>query len=70
MGWTHHSFFEITPTLDGRTNLVVEMNQDPKGLVPKFLVNLVQKSWPRDYFDNLRNYIRTKNFTKTQEAKN
>jgi len=38
----------ILTSIDGgkRTHVVVEIHADPKGSVPKWLVNLFQKSWP------------------------
>ncbi|HTL12902.1 MAG TPA: START domain-containing protein [Bdellovibrionota bacterium] len=37
-----------------KTYVEVEINADPKGDVPKWLVNLFQKSWPRTTLENMR----------------
>ena len=39
--------FEALPG-QNKTRLEVEVHTDPKGSLPSWLVNLVQKSWPRD----------------------
>lgn len=40
------SSYVLTPLGPDRTRLSVEIHTDPKGLVPDWLVNVVQKSWP------------------------
>jgi hypothetical protein len=42
--------------LDGgkKTHMIVEIHADPKGSVPKWLVNLFQKSWPRNTIEGIR----------------
>jgi hypothetical protein len=37
-----------------KTFIVAEMHGDPKGAVAKWLVNLFQKSWPRNTLESLR----------------
>ena len=32
---------------DDRTEMLVEVNTDPRGLLPSWLVNMIQKDWPR-----------------------
>lgn len=46
----------VLTSLDGgkRTHMVVEIHADPKGSVPKWLVNLFQKSWPRKTIENIQ----------------
>jgi len=39
------------------THLVGEMHCDPKGGVPKWLVNWFQKGWPSDTFKNLKKQV-------------
>lgn len=57
-GWTARSYFLLTPTDDpNKTHMTVELNQDPRGSVPKWMVNWVQSSWPRLFFKNLINYM-------------
>lgn len=37
-----------------RTELTAELHCDPKGAIPKWIVNLFQKSWPRNTFEAIR----------------
>lgn len=55
-GWLNASEYRFT-ALDGgkKTHMVVEIHADPKGSVPKWLVNLFQKSWPRKTIEGIRN---------------
>lgn len=32
---------------DGRTQMIVEVHTDPRGMLPNWLVNMIQKDWPR-----------------------
>ncbi len=34
--------------------MIVEIHADPKGSVPKWLVNLFQKGWPRNTIEGIR----------------
>ncbi len=38
----------------GKTRLTVTIQADPKGSVPKWVVNLAQKAWPRETIEGLR----------------
>ena len=38
--------YHLTPVSDTRTHVRVEVHTDPKGKLPSWLVNLIQKSWP------------------------
>lgn len=54
LGILHVSEFMLTPIDDGRrTHMTLEVNSDPKGLIPKWIVNVAQKSWPLDFFSGL-----------------
>lgn len=57
LGVMHYSEFILTP-LGGKTHMVIEVNSDPKGLIPKFLVNAAQRSWPRKFFTGLTDMLR------------
>jgi hypothetical protein len=50
-----NSRYVLTP-LDGgsKTRVEVEIITDPKGMMPTWLVNLIQKSWPVDTLNALR----------------
>jgi hypothetical protein len=49
----------IMREMDGgrRTFVAAEMQADPKGALPKWLVNLFQKSWPHNTIDRLRKQV-------------
>jgi hypothetical protein len=58
LGFLHYSEFMLTPVGTGeRTHMVIEINSDPRGLIPKFLVNAAQKSWPRKFFTGLNRML-------------
>lgn len=49
-----NSEFVLRPADGGkRTFMVIEIHTDPKGQIPKFLVNFFQRSWPRQFFEAL-----------------
>ena len=50
-----------------KTYVTVEILSDPKGLLPIWLVNLVQKSWPVKTLRGLRNQV-TKDFVKSYDV--
>jgi len=43
--------FEALP--GGRTRLTVEVHTDPRGMLPGWLVNMIQKKWPSDTLNAL-----------------
>lgn len=51
------SFFLKSLDHGTRTYVVAEMNADPKGSVPKWVVNLFQKKWPRNTIESLRKQV-------------
>jgi hypothetical protein len=49
------SVFTVTSIENGtKTRLQAELHADPKGWLPKFLVNFFQKDWPRGTFEGIR----------------
>ena len=44
----------LTPMTDGSTKLILEVLMDPKGVLPKWFVNIVQRNYTADTLDNLR----------------
>jgi hypothetical protein len=60
------SRYVLTPKGPDRTYVVVEIHTDPKGSVPTWLVNLIQKSWPMKTLLGLRAQV-TKPFVKRLE---
>jgi hypothetical protein len=52
------STFVLTPTADGKgTKVVGDVHCDPRGGVPKWLVNWFQKDWPTSTFKKLRTQV-------------
>jgi hypothetical protein len=45
-GHLDESFYVLTPMKDGQTLVEVSIQTDPKGLIPSWLANLIQKKWP------------------------
>src|SRR5258708_6325610 len=53
-----NSRFIMTSIENGKkTMLMAEIHADPKGSVPKWIVNLFQKSWPRDTFKGIQDQL-------------
>jgi hypothetical protein len=64
------STFTLTPLDHGqRTHLVAEVHTDPKGAIPKWMVNLVQKSWAHTTIMGLRAQVRKANLPDNPEVK-
>ena len=49
-----NSRYLLTPLEDGKTRIEVEILTDPKGWMPAWLVNIIQKSWPVDTLNGIR----------------
>ncbi|MFT4627984.1 MAG: hypothetical protein ACI8PZ_006678 [Myxococcota bacterium] len=52
-----NTLYRLTDEADGKTRVEVEVQTDPKGWMPIWLVNLVQKDWPRETLVGLRNEL-------------
>lgn len=52
------SSYVLTPINERRTRVEVEIQTDPMGMVPDWLVNLVQKSWPVKTLQGIRRQVR------------
>jgi len=48
------SRYRLTPQTDGRTRVEVEILTDPRGTIPSWIVNLIQRSWPLDTLTGIR----------------
>lgn len=48
----HRTYWRLTATPTG-THLEVEVHTDPKGMLPAWMVNMVQKGWPRNSITGL-----------------
>lgn len=54
LGFLHYSEIMLTPVDNGTgTHISIEINSDPRGLLPKFLVHAAQRNWPIDFFTGL-----------------
>jgi hypothetical protein len=60
------SRYVLTPKGPEKTYVVVEIHTDPKGAIPTWLVNLIQKSWPMKTMQGLRSQV-AKSFVKRLE---
>ena len=54
--------YELIPLSKGKTRVSVEVLTDPRGLIPSWLVNLVQKTWPSDTLHGLRRQVKKSDF--------
>jgi hypothetical protein len=52
-----NTLYRLTILEDGRTRVEVEVQTDPKGWMPVWLVNLVQKTWPLETLNGLRGQL-------------
>lgn len=52
------SSYVLTPLGERRTRVAVEIHTDPMGMVPDWLVNVVQKSWPVKTLKGIRTQVR------------
>lgn len=57
------SLYTLTPMGPNRTKVEVEILSDPKGLIPKWVVNLIQKSWPHKTLTAIKKQVE-KSFVK------
>jgi hypothetical protein len=51
------SSYVLTALGPNRTRIAIEIHTDPKGMVPDWLVNLVQKSWPVKTLQGIRKQV-------------
>ncbi len=56
----HNSRYVLTPKGDSQTFVEVEIHADPKGLIPTWLVNQLQKSWPVGTLNGVRRQAKRK----------
>jgi hypothetical protein len=57
------SGFVLTPRPDGKTFVEVSIFSDPKGILPTWVINLVQESWPMETMVGIRKQVK-KEFVK------
>jgi hypothetical protein len=53
----------------GTSRLIAEMDVDPKGSVPRWIVNKFQKRWPVGMFRGLQRFLKTKTATLPEDLK-
>lgn len=46
-GMAYGTKYKFRALPDDRTEMMVEVHTDPRGLLPSWLVNMIQKDWPR-----------------------
>ena len=64
------STFVLTATADGKaTRVNGEVHCDPRGSLPNFVVNLVQKDWPRNTLGALRAQVAKPDIKENQAIK-
>jgi hypothetical protein len=49
----HNTYYRFEALPDGRTKLMVEVHTDPKGSLPSWLVNRIQRDWPSKTLNGL-----------------
>jgi hypothetical protein len=49
----HRTFWRFTTLPSGRTKVEVEVHTDPQGMLPAWVVNMVQKGWPKNSISGL-----------------
>ena len=58
LGELRLSEFILTPVDGGKaTHILATIGTDPKGMIPKWIVNYAQKNWPRDFFQGLKKQL-------------
>jgi hypothetical protein len=57
-GRLNETTFRLTALDGAHTRLSGEIHADPMGSVPKWIVNLFQKQWPRSTFDRIQDQLR------------
>jgi hypothetical protein len=57
-GHLSHSSYVLRRAGEGKTHVEVSVTLDPKGSLPKWIVNLVQKSWPKNTLVALRKQVK------------
>jgi hypothetical protein len=62
-----NSSYTVRPLSENKTEVIVEILSDPKGLLPIWLINLVQKSWPLKTLKALREQVK-KDFVKEYDV--
>jgi len=54
----YHSGYTMTPLGPNKTHVQVEIHSDPKGWLPKWFVNILQKEWPLKTLKGIRAQVK------------
>lgn len=68
-GTLNSSRFFLESINDQQTRVTVEIHADPKGSIPKWVVNLFQKGWPLDTINGIRKEVVSPEFAIHPKAK-
>lgn len=60
---TYGTYYRFEALPGNKTKLEVEVHTDPKGALPTWLINLIQKSWPSKTLGNLLDHSKKQNPT-------
>jgi hypothetical protein len=52
------SNYNLKKLEDGKTQVTLEIHSDPKGWIPKFIVNMVQRTYPIKLFKALKKQLK------------
>jgi hypothetical protein len=64
----HGTYYEFTALPgENKTKILVEVHTDPKGSLPSWLVNMIQKSWPAKTLNGLINHAAQSNMAPLPE---
>jgi hypothetical protein len=62
LAYMYFSELYLKPVADGtKTYITIELNTDPRGMLPKWLVNRQQRGWPRAFFKGLKKQLKVHN---------
>lgn len=64
-----NSYYALSYAGPTKTHVEVEILTDPKGWVPKWVVNLFQRGWPRNTIESLRTQVVKPNITPSEFVK-
>lgn len=68
-GTTYDGYCIIRPLANGKTELEMAFINDFGGMIPRFLINLVQKKWPYRFMSQLREQLAKKDLRILPEFK-
>jgi hypothetical protein len=57
-GELKRSVWTLTAVDPEHTDVTIEIEADPRGAIPKWIVNLVQRSWPQRTLDGIRRQVK------------